>query len=304
MNALPFVKVQGNGNDFILLDGIAQALPEWDWGALARQWCRRRHHIGGDGLMLALPSTRADFRMRLFNADGSEAEMCGNGIRCLAHFLFTRYAQDEARLRIETGAGIREVFRACPDATLIRVDMGVPHLVRADIPMAGTPPDQPVLEQPLTLPGGREVCLSAVNTGTPHAVLFVEQPLDTFPLEQIGASIERHALFPNRTNVQVARVCQSNRVEVRTWERGVGETLACGTGACAVVVVGVLTGRLETSTTVRMPGGELQIHWEDCHRLWMTGPAQAVFEGRVPVPSTHERMPPETKGKPTASNSV
>ena len=243
MNRLAFVKVQGNGNDFILLDGIGEALPALDWGALARVWCQRRYVIGADGLLLALPSEVADYRMRLFNADGSEAEMCGNGIRCLAHFLFNRYAPDAEALRIETGAGVREVFRACPDASQIRVAMGAPRLARAEIPAAGTPPDQ-----------------------------------------QIGPQVENHPLFPQRTNFQVARVHARNEVEVRTWERGAGATLACGTGACAVVVIGVLTGRLEPQTVVHMPGGDLLIHWENPETLWMTGPAQIAFEGTAPLP--------------------
>lgn len=285
MNLIPFVKVQGNGNDFILLDGIGNTLPDIDWGMLARQWCVRRFHIGGDGLMLALPSDSADFRMRLYNADGSEAEMCGNGIRCLAHFLFTRYARDADSLRIETGAGVRIVYRAHPDGTQIRVAMGTPQLTRAQIPMQGSPADQPVIEQSFPLENGETVLLSAVNTGTPHAVLFTEQPLQEFPLERIGPMIERHPSFPNRTNVQVARVRAPDMVEVRTWERGVGETFACGTGACAVVVVGVLTERLAPQTTVRMQGGELHIHWQrTTNQLWMTGPAHTAFEGTAPLP--------------------
>lgn len=283
MNRLAFVKVHGNGNDFILLDGIGEALPALDWSMLARVWCPRRYAIGADGLLLALPSEVADYRMRLFNADGSEAEMCGNGIRCLAHFLFMRYAPEAEALRIETGAGVREVFRACPDATQIRVAMGAPRLARAEIPAAGTPHDQPIIEQPLTLPSGETLCISAVNTGTPHAVLFTERPLSEFPLEQIGPQVEWHPLFPQRTNFQVARIRTRNEVEVRTWERGAGATLACGTGACAVVVIGVLTERLEPQTLVHMPGGDLLIHWEDRDTLWMTGPAQTAFEGTAPL---------------------
>ncbi len=284
MNRLAFVKVHGNGNDFILLDGIGEALPALDWSVLARAWCPRRYAIGADGLLLALPSEVADYRMRLFNADGSEAEMCGNGIRCLAHFLFTRYAPEAEALRIETGAGVREVLRACPDATRIRVAMGAPRLARAEIPAVGTPHDQPIIEQPLTLPSGETLWISAVNTGTPHAVLFTECPLSEFPLEQIGPQVERHSLFPQRTNFQVARIRTRNEVEVRTWERGAGATLACGTGACAVVVIGVLTERLEPQTLVHMPGGDLLIHWEDRNTLWMTGPAQTAFEGTAPLP--------------------
>ncbi len=294
---IAFSKLQGTGNDFILIDALSQDLLQVDWVRLAPFWCDRRGGVGADGLLLLYPSSMADYRMRIINADGSEAEMCGNGIRCFAHYLFTRHCPSQSTLTIETGAGMRRVSRLNPEATQIRVEMGTPRLTRQEVPMAGEPADEPVLDIPFPVEGYPSLTLSAVNTGTPHAVLFVDKPLETFPLEAIGRAIETHPLFPQRTNVQVAYRLDAHRIQVRSWERGVGATLACGTGACAVVVVGHLTGRVARRAQVLMPGGELEVEWDEQGVLWLTGPAVEVFKGTLSL----EAFPTETPTAPTGS---
>ncbi|GBC92660.1 Diaminopimelate epimerase [bacterium HR15] len=283
MSAHRFYKLQGNGNDFVLLDALTQggqvghgaSLP--DWKAWAIRLCDRRFGVGADGLLVVERGERAPYRMRIFNPDGSEAEMCGNGIRCFARYLRLRHEPHAERLTIETGAGVRIVHRADAEGRIWTVEMGVPRLARQAVPALGSPPDQPMLQEPLQV-AGHTLPLSAVNTGTPHAVLFVDD-VQQFPLETLGPAIEHHPLFPERANVQVAQVMRPDYVMVRTWERSAGATLACGTGACAVLVIGHLLGWLDRQATVRMPGGELRIEWREDNQLLMTGPAVEVFEG-------------------------
>lgn len=222
--------------------------------------------------------------MRIINADGSEAEMCGNGIRCFAHYVFTHLCPERNELKIETGAGIRTVYRLNPEATLLKVAMGTPQPPRPSfkelaisLELANVPyPTSPARTTPESV-----LSLTSVNTGTPHAVVFIQEGLDTFPLAEIGAWVETHPLFPQRTNVQVAQVIDSQTVRVRPWERGAGATLACGTGACAVVVAGHLKGLLKRTVCVQMPGGELGVEWDEQNQLWLTGDAASVFEGTI-----------------------
>lgn len=284
MRQVAFTKLQGTGNDFVFVDALGQSLLEVDWHAVAPYWCDRRRGIGADGLLLLYPSSCADYRMRILNADGSEAEMCGNGIRCFAHYGFTRLCPERHDLAIETGAGIRTVYRLNAEATLLKVAMGTPQppspntealaimLELTDVPH---PIAQGRVSPSSILP------LTAVNTGTPHAVVFVQEGLDMFSLAEIGAWVETHPLFPQRTNVQVAQVMDRQRVHVRPWERGSGATLACGTGACAVVVAGHLKGLLERAVQVQMPGGELGVEWDEQNQLWLMGDAYSVFDGII-----------------------
>lgn len=285
MNARTFWKLQGNGNDFVLLDTL-DAVQGWqsppddpgpDWRGWARRLCDRRYGVGADGLLVVEQGEHAPYRMRIFNPDGSEAEMCGNGIRCFARYLLLRHEPDAKQLIIETGAGVRIVHRVDTEGRMLSVEMGAPRLTRQEVPVLGDSPSHPMLREPVQV-AGHTVSLSAVNTGTPHAVLFVDD-VQAFPLETLGPAIEHHPLFPERTNVQVAQVVHRDYAIVRTWERSAGATLACGTGACAVLVIGHLLGQLDRCATIRMPGGELRIEWDEGNQLRMTGPAVEVFEG-------------------------
>ena len=279
MTPLRFYKLQGAGNDFVLLDTLAQPLPECDFASLARRLCDRRFGVGADGLLVVEPSHEADYRMRILNADGSEATMCGNGIRCFARYLWEYRCPDAASLAIETGAGVRRVHRL--SAERFQVEMGTPKIMPSP-PISPSPNElgEGEYAAPLSHSVGEGLGVRAtfVHTGAPHLVLFVDS-VDAFPLETAGAALERHPQFPDRVNVSVAQVDAPNRVRARVWERGAGATLACGTGACAIVVAGVHTGRLERTAQVQMPGGMLQVEWRADDTLWLTGEAVLVFEG-------------------------
>ncbi|MCS7208557.1 MAG: diaminopimelate epimerase [Fimbriimonadales bacterium] len=257
MNPPRFYKLHGAGNDFVLLDTLKQSLPETELAALARRLCDRRFGVGADGLLLVEASSVADYRMRILNADGSEAPMCGNGIRCFARYLFEYHRLSTACLTVETGAGIRGVFRQADGR--FTVEMGRPRVANRSATIDG-------LE------------FFLVDTGAPHAVAFVNN-IEALPLETLGPQIEYHPLFPERTNVSVAQVERADSVQARFWERGAGATLACGTGACAIAVAGVLRGDLRRRISVRTPGGVLQVEWHDDDTLWLTGEATLVFEG-------------------------
>jgi diaminopimelate epimerase len=276
---LRFYKLQGAGNDFVLLDALAQPLPEHDFASLARRLCDRRFGVGADGLLVVEPSHEADYRMRILNADGSEATMCGNGIRCFARYLWEYRCPDAASLAIETGAGVRRVHRL--SAERFQVEMGTPKIMPSP-PISPSPNElgEGEYAAPLSHSVGEGLGVRAtfVHTGAPHLVLFVDS-VDAFPLETAGAALERHPQFPDRVNVSVAQVDAPNRVRARVWERGAGATLACGTGACAIVVAGVHTGRLERTAQVQMPGGMLQVEWRADDTLWLTGEAVLVYEG-------------------------
>lgn len=268
MTPLRFHKLQGAGNDFVLLDTLAQPLPECDLASLARRLCDRRFGVGADGLLVVEPSQGADYRMRIVNADGSEATMCGNGIRCFARYLWEYRCPDAASLAIETGAGVRRVHRL--NAERFQVAMGTPKIA-------------PALECRSAASALAEASLqhskvSVVHTGAPHLVLFVDS-VDAFPLETLGPQLEHAPEFPDRVNVSVAQVESPTCVRARVWERGAGATLACGTGACAIVVAGAHEGRLERTVQVQMPGGMLEVEWRADDTLWLTGDAVLVFEG-------------------------
>jgi diaminopimelate epimerase len=275
-----FTKMQGLGNDYVYVDASREILD--DPAHVARIVSDRRLGIGSDGLILIHPSRHADFRMEMYNADGSRGEMCGNGIRCCAKYVREHWNLGSSTLRAETDAGIKELELVLRDGKVeaVRVNMGAPILERAEIPMLG-PAGRVVAER---LPvQDHEFPVTVVSMGNPHCVLFVEDP-ERFPVEPVGRAIERHPSFPNRTNVEFARVLSPGEIRQRTWERGSGETAACGTGACAVAVAARLNGLAGGDVVVHLSGGDLRIEWSgDDEPVFMTGPAVEVFRGEFDV---------------------
>ena len=251
---------------------------------------------GADSLLLLLPSQRADFGMRIFDTDGSEAEACGNGLRCLARYLFEKglIAPGADRITVETLSGIREVRLEQQGDRLIKIqaNMGKPGFHPDDIPVTITPGEGRVVDiksmvnYPVRI-DGTEISLNLVSMGNPHAVCFWDQPVANFPLSQLGPKVEKLTIFPKRTNFEVARVINRQQIELRTWERGVGETLACGTGACATLVAATLGCLVGREAVITLPGGDLLIRWHEDEHVYMTGPATEVFEGVVDLPSDH-----------------
>lgn len=273
---LPFVKMHGAGNDFVVLDGIRHALPPLE--ALARRLSDRHFGIGFDQLLVVRPSRSADFRMEIYNADGSQVEMCANGIRCFLKYLRDHGHSDAGEVRVETLSGVVVPRWAGEDQ--VRVEMGQPILAPAKIPTRLGSGDGPVLDEPLEV-DGRTLRVSSVSMGNPHAVIFVDD-VEAAPVATLGPRIEAHPAFPNRVNVEFVQVLGRTRLRQRTWERGTGETLACGSGACAVGVVAMLRGLAERSLAVELRGGELAIEWASPGApVYMTGPAAEVFRGTL-----------------------
>lgn len=278
---LEFVKSHGIGNDFIILDGLREPLEDMNLSSLAVRLCERHFGIGADGIVLVLPSSKADYRMRIINSDGSEAEMCGNGIRCFARYLVSRGLADDI-VSIETVAGIKTVeISQGKDDLLFTVNMGKPVLEAAEIPVSGYVGK--VISQSLDV-HGTAYDITCVSMGNPHCVIFVEgKSVDDVALSEVGPKIEMHSAFPKKTNVEFAEVLNRNEMKVRVWERGAGITLACGTGACASVVAGVLNGLVENQAEVHLPGGDLYIDWRGDGNVYMTGPAKEVFVGKITI---------------------
>ncbi len=278
MAGLRFWKMHGLGNDYLVFDNRESLLREPEFQRFARRVCRRRFSVGADGVIALCTPTRgeADFRMRIFNADGSEAEMCGNGIRCLAKYIYENKLSQKRSLRIETIPGVRVVGLEVSDGTVrsVSVDMGSPEFDRQRITVVGA---GDFINQPIPLDSG-EVVGSCVSMGNPHCVIFVED-LGTTPVDALGPQIENHSLFPQRTNVEFVKVNDRRNISVRTWERGCGETLACGTGACASAVISNLLGKTEKEVTVHLNGGEL--HVTLAATVVMKGPASKVYEGTL-----------------------
>ncbi|MFO0835999.1 MAG: diaminopimelate epimerase [Phycisphaerales bacterium] len=305
---LEFVKYHGLGNDFVLVDRLDAGGTSPAWGSLARAWCDRRRGIGADGVLVLEPDSEVDARLSIYNSDGSDGGMCGNGIRCVAMHLFERRQRREGTLRIRAGRGVVTVEPRVEGSKFVgaTVDMGEPVLeadripVRADMAAVGgraVPWDGLVR---VALPGeiadawkswsgggeggaGLEPVIQCVSMGNPHAVLFCARP-EVVPLESAGPLLETHAMFPARTNVHFVRVDSPQSATMRTWERGAGATLACGTGACSVLVAAAIEGRLQRSATIRVPGGELHIRWEQRPgHVFMTGPATEVYRGSIAI---------------------
>lgn len=258
-----FTKMQGLGNDYVYLDCLKRTPDKLS--ELAVKISDRHFGVGSDGLICICPSDKADFRMRMFNADGSEGEMCGNGIRCVGKFVYDKKLTDKTSVTVETLAGIKTLQLSVENgkAAFVTVDMGTP-----------LPEESRTLEIL-----GHSYEVRPVSMGNPHAVTFIDG-IDSMDLPAVGPSFERHPIFPNRTNTEFVEVLSPKLLKMRVWERGSGETLACGTGACATLVAAVLEGKAERSATVRLLGGELQIRWdENDGHVYMTGPAVTVFEG-------------------------
>jgi diaminopimelate epimerase len=275
---LSFTKMHGAGNDFVVLDGVSSSLPSVE--RVAKRLADRHFGIGADQILVVRPSAQADFRMEIFNADGGQVEMCANGIRAFFKYVRDHGLTQKDEITVETLGGIVRPRWVGPD--LVSVDMGLPVLAPAKIPTRLGSGDGPVLDVPLEL-GDERVRVSAVSMGNPHCVLYVPHVEDA-PVAGLGPRIEQHALFPNRVNVEFVEIVSRRRVRQRTWERGTGETLACGSGACAVAVVSILRDLVDRSLTIELRGGELTIEWPapDAH-VFMTGAAAEVFTGQIPV---------------------
>ncbi|QDY83195.1 diaminopimelate epimerase [Paenibacillus polymyxa] len=276
---MEFTKMNGLGNDFIVWYGH-QELPS-DAAELAVQLCDRHFGIGADGLVYILPSNKADFRMRIINSDGSEAEQCGNAIRCAAKYVYDNKHINREQITIETlGAGVQQVELTVENGTvrMVKVDMGEPILEGLKIPT--TLDLTSVINEPIEA-GGSGFRFTAVSMGNPHCVIYVEDA-PSFELEAWGPKLECHPLFPKKTNVEFATVRSRKHIDMRVWERGAGPTLACGTGACATLVASVLNGYSDRRAIVSLKGGDLDIEWSvDDNHIYMTGSAEIVFEGRI-----------------------
>lgn len=278
---LSFTKMQGIGNDFVVVDCLAPDAPDAAMlQAASVRLCDRKFGIGGDGVLLVLPSENADFLMRMFNPDGSEAEMCGNGIRCFARFVFDRGYTKAAEITVDTLGGVKRLALNVKNGVVdtVKVDMGRPGLDRADLPMNGDTPGR-VLAEPLEA-GGEIVAITGVSMGNPHAVFFVDEAQDSV-INTLGPIIETHPAFPRRTNVHAVQVNSRDELTMLTWERGAGRTLACGTGACACAVAAALNDKTGRRVLTHLPGGDLLIEWETDDHVYMTGPAAEVFTGTI-----------------------
>lgn len=294
---MKFSKLQATGNDFILIDARTM---KGEWSKLAQAMCDRHFGVGADGLILVQDSTIADLKMRIFNSDGSEAEISGNGLRCFAKYVIekgvialmkseslraeSRLHRDNRSLTIETLSGLRKAkaYMSGNKVNQVEVNMGQPQFqpelipvkLKVDIPIVSGP----ILDYPLVI-DGKKVFLSLISMGNPHAVSFLSQPVADFPLAELGPKVERHPMFPQRTNFEVAKVLSRGKIEARVWERGVGETLACGSGACAIAVAAQLLDYAENQVDIILKGGTLTVSWDRVGEVLLTGPVEEVFTG-------------------------
>jgi diaminopimelate epimerase len=266
-----FAKLQATGNDFVLIE----ADEERDWPALARLMCNRHMGIGGDGLIVLLPSMVGDLRMRLFNPDGSEAETCGNGLRCIVRYAVESQLTELGEISVETQDGIKKVF---VQGDLLQVDMGTPRFSLDEIPVSIEPKADTIVDYPVAV-GNIKLQLTCLSMGNPHAVCFWDEPVARFPLSEVGPAVETHPMFPNRVNFEVANVMGPQRIIARVWERGVAETLSCGTGACAVMVAAHMHQLVADEVDVILQGGLLTVSWTGTSEVKLRGPAQLVFRG-------------------------
>ena len=271
--------MHGAGNDYVYVNCFEESVA--DPSRAAVQVSDRNFGVGSDGLILIMPSDAANARMRMFNSDGSESEMCGNGIRCVAKYVYDHGIVSKNEITVETCAGILTLnLSPGRDGKIekVRVNMGAPRLTRSKIPMIGGANDQ-VISEPLTILD-RTFLITCVSMGNPHCVVFVDDA-DVFPVSTYGPLIENHELFPRRVNVEFVQVLSRNEVRQRTWERGAGETLACGTGSCAVTAACVLNGLTEKELVNHLSGGDLEMKWAEDGNIYMTGPAVEVFTGEI-----------------------
>ena len=287
-----FSKLQGAGNDFVLVD--ARRMKQ-DWQELAKSICHRHFGIGADGLILVQNSNTADLKMRIFNPDGSEAEACGNGLRCFVKYSIENFIISTMDMNIETLSGIRKAksYMSGNTVSQVEVSMGIPQFQPDRIPITFTQPPpikrgvagesevkQPQLisDYPLVLED-RKLTLSVLSIGNPHAVSFLSVPVNSFPLAKVGPQVERHPIFPRSTNFEIAKVLSKGEIEARVWERGAGETLACGSGACAIAVAAQLLGHIDKQVDIILPGGTLTVTWDRVGEILLTGPVEEVFSG-------------------------
>lgn len=275
---MKFTKMQGLGNDYVYVNCFKETIenpPE-----MAKKVSNRNFGIGSDGLIMINPSDVADFEMEMYNADGSRSEMCGNGIRCVGKYVYDYGLTEKEHISVETLAGIKYLDLTVEDGKvkLVKVDMGSPELVPENIPIVAD--GNRVIDEPINV-NGTEYRMTGVSMGNPHAVVYVED-VKGLDIETIGPAFENHERFPNRVNTEFVKVLDQNTVEMRVWERGSGETMACGTGACAVAVACILNGLTEDKVTVKLLGGDLQIEWDkEADKVYMTGPAEVSFDGEI-----------------------
>lgn len=277
-----FTKMHGIGNDYVYVDCTKRELKKPE--EIARFVSDRHFGIGSDGLILIKRSEVADFYMDMYNADGSKGEMCGNGIRCVAKYVYDYGLTDKKELTIETLAGIKELVLTIEEDKVakVRVNMGAPILAPEKIPVLAS--KEPVVKEPIVV-DDKEWEMTCVSVGNPHAIVFLEEPVSTFPIEKVGPSFEHHKRFSNRINTEFVEVINRDRIKMRVWERGANETFACGTGACASVVAAILNGYCNKKVTVELLGGELEIEWKDADNgIYMTGSATTVFDGQITLP--------------------
>lgn len=274
---MKFTKMQGLGNDYVYVNCFCEKIE--NPSELAKKISDRHFGVGSDGLIMINPSDVADFEMEMYNADGSRGEMCGNGIRCVAKYVYDYGLTDKTSISVETLGGIKYLDLTVKDGKvrLVKVNMGSPRLAPAEVPVIAE--GEKVVNEPIIV-RGREYHMTCVSMGNPHTVIFVDRDVRELPLEEIGPDFESHERFPNRVNTEFVRVLDRKTAEMRVWERGSGETLACGTGACAVAVACILNGLGEDEMTIKLLGGDLQIQWDkEKDAVYMTGPAETVFEG-------------------------
>ena len=279
---MKFTKMHGCGNDYIYVDGSLEKIDPADKPRLAKKLSDRHFGVGGDGVIFINPSEEADFEMEMYNADGSRAEMCGNGIRCVAKYVYDKGLTEKKKISIVSAGKVKELKLAIQDKKVIfvKVNMGEPEFSAEKIVVRSA--HERVINEPITLLG-EEYRITCVSMGNPHAVLFLEN-WDGIAVEKLGYALENHDLFPNRTNVEFVRVIDQSTIEMRVWERGTGETLACGTGACAAAAACMVNGLTGEQVTVKLLGGDLEIFWDrEKNQMFMTGPAEFVFEGEITV---------------------
>ena len=282
---MKFTKMHGIGNDYVYVNCFEESIKN---PAEVSKFVSDRHFgIGSDGLILISPSAKADFRMNIYNADGSQAEMCGNGIRCVAKYVYDYGLTDKTHISVETLGGIKYLDLTVEDGkvALVRVDMGKPELQADLIPIVSE--NEQVIDEPIEV-DGKEYRMTGVSMGNPHTVIYVDD-VKNLDLEKIGPKFENHERFPKRINTEFVRCIDRHTVEMRVWERGSGETLACGTGACAVAVSSILNDLTDTRVTVKLLGGDLQIEWDrEKNHVFMTGPAKVVFDGVIDITEIKE----------------
>lgn len=286
-----FTKMQGCGNDYIYVNGFTEKIPQEEKTELVRHISDRHFGIGGDGVIFINPSAEADFEMEMYNADGSRAEMCGNGIRCVAKYVYDKGLTDKTDISVISCGQIKylQLFLKEGQVNTVRVNMGAPELRPDRIPVtvaeAGMPLEKERIVNAPIIVQGKEYKMTCVSMGNPHAVIFLED-VTNLEIEQIGPYFENHERFPKRINTEFVKVLDKKTVQMRVWERGTGETLACGTGCCATVVACILNGLTDEKVTVKLLGGEIEIEWDrEANLVYMTGPAVTVFEGECDVPA-------------------